>query len=97
MKKKNSLLARHHTQITKKLRERKSHIKSTLLYQGITIPSEFDNSNWMYDFLDWLDHLKSSTLSRNLALKREVKNLQVHQIRIFSNSQSNASLLRTRI
>jgi hypothetical protein len=39
-------LARHRTQVTKKLRQTKSHIKSMLLFHGIKVPDEFDNSNW---------------------------------------------------
>jgi hypothetical protein len=38
-------LARHRTQVTKKLRQTKSHIKSMLLFHGIKVPDEFDNSN----------------------------------------------------
>jgi hypothetical protein len=37
-------LARHRTQVTKK-RQTKSHIKSMLLFHGIKVPDEFDNSN----------------------------------------------------
>jgi hypothetical protein len=36
----------HRTQVTKKLRQTKSHIKSMLLFHGIKVPDEFDNSNW---------------------------------------------------
>jgi hypothetical protein len=32
--------------VTKKLRQTKSHIKSMLLFHGIKVPDEFDNSNW---------------------------------------------------
>lgn len=66
-------LARHRTQVTKKLRQTKSHIKSMLLYHGITIPVEFDNSNWTHGFLEWLDQLKFSTLSGDLALKGKLR------------------------
>ena len=66
-------LARHRTQITKKLRQTKSHIKSMLLYHGIKIPQQFDNSNWSNDFLVWLDQVKFSTISGDLALKGKLR------------------------
>jgi transposase len=47
-------LARHRTQVTKKLRQTKSHIKSLLLFHGIEIPVEYDNSNWSNGFIEWL-------------------------------------------
>jgi hypothetical protein len=35
--------------VTKKLRQTKSHIKS-ILFHGIKVPDEFDNSNWTISF-----------------------------------------------
>jgi hypothetical protein len=49
----------HRTQVTKKLRQTKSHIKSMLLFHGIKVPDEFDNSNWTI-FIAWLEEIKSS-------------------------------------
>jgi len=66
-------LARHRTQVTKKLRQTKSHIKSMLLYHGVKVPDAFDNSNWSIDFLDWLDQIKFSTISGDLALKGKLR------------------------
>jgi len=66
-------LARHRTRVTKKLRQSKSHIKSMLLYHGIKIPLEFDNSNWSNAFLMWLDEINFSTISGNLALKGKLR------------------------
>ena len=50
-------LARHRTQVTKKLRQTKSHIKSMLLFHGVKVPEQFDNSNWSKDFIIWLEVL----------------------------------------
>jgi transposase len=66
-------LARHRTQITKKLRQTKSHIKSMLLYHGVKIPIEFDNSSWSKDFIVWLDEIKFSTITGDLALKGKLR------------------------
>jgi transposase len=62
-------LARHRTQVTKKLRQTKSHIKSMLLFHGIKVPDEFDNSNWTKAFIAWLENIKFSTSCGDLALQ----------------------------
>ena len=66
-------LARHRTQVTKKLRQSKSHIKSMLLYHGIKVPDQFDNSNWSIDFVTWLEQLKFSTSCGDLALQGKIR------------------------
>ena len=66
-------LARHRTQITKKLRQTKVHIKSLLLFHGMKIPTEFDNSNWSNGFIEWLENLKFSTICGDLALQGKIR------------------------
>lgn len=66
-------LARHRTQVTKKLRQTKSHIKSLLLFHGIEIPEQYDNSSWSIAFIEWLENLKFSTASGNLALQGKIR------------------------
>jgi transposase len=78
-------LARHRTQVTKKLRTTKLHIKSLLLFHGIEIPEEYDNSNWPNGFIEWLEKLQFSTVCGDLALQGK--------IRKFRNCKSDASLL----
>ena len=65
--------ARHRTQVTKKLRQSKLHIKSMLLFHGITIPEEFDNSNWSKDFIAWLENIKFSSSCGELALQGKLR------------------------
>ena len=66
-------LARHRTQVTKKLRQTKTHIKSMLLFHGIKVPAEFDNSNWTKDFIKWLEELKFSTVCGDFALQGKLR------------------------
>jgi transposase len=66
-------LARHRSQVTKKLRQTKCHIKSMLLYHGVEIPVEFDKPNWTISFLDWLDSIKFSTTSGSLSLQGKLR------------------------
>jgi hypothetical protein len=47
-------LARHRTQVTKKLRHQITY-QSMLLFHGIKVPDEFDNSNWTIAFIAWLE------------------------------------------
>lgn len=69
-------LARHRTQVTKKLRQSKSHIKSMLLFHGITIPAAFDNSNWNNDFINWLETIPFSSTCGELALQGKIRMYQ---------------------
>ena len=66
-------LARHRTQVTKKLRQTKSHIKSLLLFHGIEIPAEYDNANWANGFIEWLESVKFSTVCGDLALQGKIR------------------------
>jgi len=66
-------LVRHRTQVTRKLRQTKSHIKSMLLFHGIKVPDEFDNSNWTKDFIAWLEDIKFSTSCGDLALQGKIR------------------------
>lgn len=66
-------LARHRTQVTKRLRQSKSHIKSMLLLHGIKIPAEFDNSNWTKDFIVWLEGVEFSTSCGKMALQGKIR------------------------
>jgi hypothetical protein len=82
---------RHRTQVTKKLRQTKSHIKSMLLFHGIKVPDEFDNSN-CYSFIAWLEEIKFSTSCGDLALQG--KNTMFKFIKSeYLDCQSNACLL----
>lgn len=66
-------LARHRSQLTRKLRQAKSHIKSMLLFHGIHVPEEFDNSNWTIAFVDWLKNLNLSTSNGNYSLQAKIR------------------------
>jgi transposase len=69
-------LARHRTQVTKKLRQSKSHIKSMLLFHGISIPPAFDNSNWNKDFIVWLENIQFSSPCGEMALQGKIRMYQ---------------------
>lgn len=48
-------LFRHRLRIAKDIRKACNRIKGFLFYRSITLPAEFDNSNWSNAFLAWLD------------------------------------------
>jgi transposase len=66
-------LSRHRSQVTKKLRQTKSHIKSMLLYHGIEIPAEFDNPNWSIAFVNWLEGIRFSSLTGTQSLQGKIR------------------------
>ncbi|MDA9089544.1 IS110 family transposase [Maribacter arcticus] len=51
-------LFRRRNDLVKDYRRIKSLIKSQLLYFGVTVPEEFDNSHWSHGFRHWLDALE---------------------------------------
>ena len=51
-------LFRRRNDLVKDYRRIKSLIKSQLLYFGVIIPQEFDNSHWSHGFRNWLDALE---------------------------------------
>ena len=51
-------LFRRRNDLVKDYRRIKSLIKSQLLYLGVTIPEEYDNSHWSHSFRNWLDSLE---------------------------------------
>jgi transposase len=66
-------LLRHRYQITKQLRSAKNRIKSLLLFHGIKIPKQYDNSNWTNDFVKWLKEVKFSSETGNITLESKIK------------------------
>lgn len=51
-------LFRRRNDLVKDFRRIKSYIKMHLLYYGIDVPEEFDNSHWSHSFRNWLAGLK---------------------------------------
>ena len=48
-------LFRQRNNLTMALRKIKCHIKGELLYYGIALPNQYDNSNWSKEMLRWLE------------------------------------------
>lgn len=66
-------LARHRSQLTRKLRQCKSHIKSMLLFHGVEVPVHFDNSNWTHDFLNWLKEIEFENPMGTFSLRSKIQ------------------------
>ena len=66
-------LARQRFQVTRKLRQIKTQIKSMLLFHGIVLPDEFDNPNWTLNFLSWLESLEFSSYVGKFSLESKLR------------------------
>lgn len=99
-------LARHRAQLTKRLRQSKSQIKSFLLFHGFNIPEEMDNSYWTHAFINWLKELDTGTEQGNYTLQGKVRMLEfvkqeyqqsANQLRAFcrKNHKADYNLLRS--
>ncbi len=85
----------------------KNRIKDKVLFAGIIVPPEFDNSNWTKAFLKWLQELElgSSTTRLTLNLLLEQYNYlykhflkvstEVRHLQRLPRYKTNAKLLRT--
>jgi transposase len=62
-------LFRRRNDLVKNLRRIKCHIKSMLLYYGISIPESYDNVNWSKDFIQWLHKQRWSYAPATEAMK----------------------------
>ncbi len=69
-------LFRRRNDLVKSLRRIKCHIKSMLLYYGITVPLQYDNVNWSKNFLQWLQKQHWSYAPANEALKSRLSEYQ---------------------
>lgn len=50
-------LLRHRMQVAKDFRRIKTQLKAKLLYHGVKIPTEYDNSHWTKNFITWMSML----------------------------------------
>lgn len=66
-------LARHRSQLTRRLRQSKAQIKSFLLYHGIVIPEQYEGNNWTQGFIAWLKELELDSSNGNYALQGKIR------------------------
>lgn len=66
-------LLRQRADVTNQLRKTKSQIKSLLLYHGINIPIEFDNSIWNQQFIKWLTDLQWEFPTGRLCMESKLR------------------------
>ena len=50
-------LFRRRVHLVRQLRTVKNHIKSQLLYYGVTIPDQYDNANWSAEMKQWIESI----------------------------------------
>lgn len=81
-------LFRRRNELIKLMRKAKTQIWMQLLYLGIKIPAEFDNSHWSHNFRDWLKALKFdyATMDYCLATRLETFHFLDKQIRNVSTT-----------
>jgi transposase len=73
-------LLRQRALITKQLRIAKGTIKALLLYQGISIPAEYDNPNWSKAFLGWLQAIQWNGTNGQICMQSKLRMYEcIHQ------------------
>lgn len=71
-------LLRHRMQTSKDLRKVKTQIKALLLFHGIDVPTQYDNSHWSKQFRQWLSDLKWTNICGGSTLKLKLSNFEYH-------------------
>lgn len=69
-------LFRRRNDIVKELRRIKTHIKSMLLYYGVTLPPAYDNSNWSKDMISWVKMLEWKHLAAAQAMQSRIRSYE---------------------
>lgn len=85
----------------------KNRIKDKFLFTGISIPTEFDNSNWSKRFLEWLKHAQLPNAQTRLTVDMLLEqyhflyrhflktSIEVRKLQRDSRYKTQAKLLRT--
>lgn len=66
-------LFRRRNDLVKSYRVIKNHIKAQLLYYGVAVPDEYDNSHWSHKFRYWLDDLSFDYQGARLAMDSKLR------------------------
>jgi transposase len=69
-------LLRFRMQIAKDLRRIKTQIKSALLFHGIKIPEQYDNSHWTIGFITWIEKIEWSNVCGKSSMARKLEMYQ---------------------
>lgn len=69
-------LFRERNNLTKVLRKIKCHIKSELMYYGIKLPDQYDNSNWSKAMLSWMQNLEWKYDTGRSSFQSKIRQLQ---------------------
>ena len=83
-------LLRHRLKLTRDLRRIKSQIKSSLLFHGIKIPTEYDNNHWTHNFRNWIASLEWSTPCGKSNMTRKLSDFEY----IYTQYKDTANELR---
>ncbi len=81
-------LFRRRNDLVKDVRQIKSRIKGQLLFLGVKIPKEYDNSNWTKAFQSWLRELLFANATVKTALESRLKQYEFleKEVREVSNT-----------
>jgi len=65
-------LFRRRNELVKRYRKIKSQLVMRLLYLGMEIPKQYDNSNWSHGFRDWIRSIKWSYYTVDFSFKNRM-------------------------
>mgnify|MGYP001236438133 CR=1 FL=1 len=89
-------LVRQRKKIWRDLVRCKNRIKGFLDYTGVSIPEQYDNSNWSKNFINWLMALEFEHSSNRVSLNYQVRELELLRKELLSISNDIRKLMRSK-
>lgn len=89
-------LVRHRKKLWRDLVRCKNRVKGFLDYLGIALPPQFDNANWSYNFIHWLEQLSFDHPANRLTLDYQIREVQLLRKELLSISNDIRKLMRSK-
>ena len=89
-------LVRQRKKIWRDLVRCKNRVKGFLDYSGISVPAQFDNSNWSHNFMNWLRALPFEYSSSRVTLDYQLRQAELLRKELLSISNDIRKLMRSK-
>lgn len=89
-------LVRQRKKIWRDLVRCKNRVKGFLDYSGISVPAQFDNSNWSHNFMNWLRTLPFEYSSSRVTLNYQLRQAELLRKELLSISNDIRKLMRSK-
>ena len=89
-------LLRHRKKLWRDLVRCKNRVKGFLDYNGIELPTQFDNPNWSRNFITWLGKLSFEHPANRMTLDYQIREVEMLRKELLSISNDIRKLMRSK-